>query len=69
MSEPEYIAQTFEREHTRDPQAWFSRRMDEAREKGLRYLRFTHDNGGLLIEVWSERWPQDQGEPRWQMTY
>jgi len=68
MGEPEYIAQTFEADNCRDGEAkrnWFKARMEDARERGLRYPRFTIDHGGLLIEVWRERWPQDQGEPRW----
>lgn len=68
MAEPEYIAQTFEPDHCRDGEAqraWFDERSREAQEKGLRYPRLTIDHGGLLIEVWRDFWPRDQGEPRW----
>lgn len=68
MTEPIYIAQTFEREHTITNyaiKAWFSERSKEARERGAPFGRATFSSdGGLLFEAWTEG-PDDQGAPRW----
>lgn len=69
MSEPIYIAQTFETEHLVDPvaaRAWFAARGVEAHDRGATYPRMTvnDDQTGLLFEAWTEK-PKDQGDPRW----
>jgi hypothetical protein len=66
MTEPFYIAQTGERSHLDDPQAWFRKRAIEAREEGGKWLRATIGDGLLLFECWKNR-PKDEGDPRWIM--
>lgn len=79
MSEPDYVAQTFEAQHTASDMtalAWWQQRADEAKAKGCTFLRLTSDffpvrtergtveRAGLLFEAWIVR-PEDQGAPRW----
>ncbi len=70
MSEPIYIAQTFEPEHVEMPLDWWRARWREAVEEGATWPRYSWTDDepyGLLIEAWEER-PHDQGEPRWSLT-
>lgn len=75
MTEPFYIAQTFEPEHVESVEAkrkWFRSRFEEAnkQDKDFRMfwrLTFSDDGLGLLLECWSER-PDDQGAPRWSLA-
>jgi hypothetical protein len=64
MTEPFYIAQTGERRHLDNPQAWFCRRAMEARNEGGKWPRMTVGDGLLLFECWRDR-PKDEGAPRW----
>lgn len=71
MSEPDYIAQTFEPEHVaeRDSMyAWFDVQAAEARKIGCTFPRYSRseDGTGVLFEAWKVR-PFDQGEPRWHL--
>tara|TARA_R110000796_G_scaffold15155_1_gene48686 strand:+ start:730 stop:957 length:228 start_codon:yes stop_codon:yes gene_type:complete len=69
MSDPIYVAQTFDPEHCDSQfskQEWFRERAGEASEKGATFGRYSvwPDGTGLLIEGWTKR-PADQGEQRW----
>lgn len=70
MSEPIYIAQTFEPEHMKGKAAldWWRARGAEAIAKGATFPRYSwrEDPPGLLIECWEQR-PDDQGEQRWSL--
>ena len=71
MSEPVYIAQTFEPDHMESHatrRQWLDERLAEAIKKGGKSMRATvsDDGAGLLLEVWSSVYPpNDQGAPRW----
>jgi hypothetical protein len=67
--EPEYLAQTAETSGGDERQVWIRFRADEARSRGITFFRAAYDDKQnlLLLEGWKER-PEDQGEPRWQMT-
>lgn len=72
MSEPFFIAQTFEPKHvesTISRLGWWAGQEIEARSLGGTFPRYaiSEDGRGLLFECWKDR-PKDQGEPRWQMT-
>jgi len=69
MSEPDYIAQTFEADHVADHGTmydWFDRQGAEAKKIGCAFPRYTRseDGNGLLFEAWKSR-PSEQGAPRW----
>ena len=71
MSEPFFIAQTFEPDVVGDAeaaQAWVQLRVEEAAAEGGTFARCTFSDAGdgLLFECW-EGVPADQGEPRWQL--
>lgn len=71
MTEPSYIAQTAEPMEADARRGWIRRAAQEAREKGITFMRVTVDDALnpkiTLLEGW-ESPPDDQGEPRWQMT-
>lgn len=71
MTEPVYIAQTFEARHQRtqeDIRLWFNEAAADASRYGGKFARFTYIEGGkgLLIEVWDKP-PRTMGKPRWQL--
>ena len=71
--EPEYLAQTADfADRTPDERRqWFQMRAGDAHRKGMTWLRFTVDHADnptmALVEGWIVQ-PEDDGEPRWQMT-
>lgn len=70
--EPDFIAQTFEKEHLLDSATWIHNTAKDFNEKGATFARVSveqddHVYTGLLFEGWKVR-PVDQGEPRWQLT-
>lgn len=69
MSDPLFIAQTFEKKNTMSEEAallWFHVRVEQAKKIGATFFRYSwrDDDSGLLLEGWEEQ-PKDQGEPRW----
>ncbi len=72
MTEPVYVAQTFEAEHVTNQDtmtAWFKMRIDEAAARGATWFRYsyTEKGDGLLIEAWVKQptVEQGEGEQRW----
>lgn len=74
-TEPIYIAQSFEAEHTASSDAamqWWGQQLAEAREKNdaeRLWPRFSWtpegtEPRGILIEVWDQK-PAEEGAPRW----
>lgn len=72
MTDPIYVAQTFEAETLADPRRsseWLRACAVDAHEKGATWARATVDDerGGLIYEAWAKR-PKDQGAPRWALS-
>lgn len=72
ITEPVFLAQTFDADHTSTKDAvwaWLHARAREAQAKGVTFARlsWTEKCDGLLYEGWTEQ-PPEQGEPRWMMA-
>lgn len=72
MNEPAFIAQTFDNEHTHNPEAakaWLAKAHADAKAAGCTYGRTTctDDISGFLYEGWLKR-PKDEGAQRWSVT-
>lgn len=67
--EPEYLAQSGEPMPPDERLVWIEFHVEAAKAKGMTFFRSTYDEDHdlTLFEGWKER-PEDQGEPRWQMS-
>ena len=72
MAEPEMIFQTVISEQDEDARrVWWLARGDEARERGMTWLRcsYHHDQPEILLfEAWRERPSEGEGELRFNLT-
>lgn len=73
-TEPFYIKQhgSFGSLTPQERREWFASCAKEASEEGGKLKRFSVDDADNptmgLVESWEEKWVDDQGEPRWQLT-
>jgi hypothetical protein len=69
--EPFYIRQSHEIKTDDERLVWFRECASEARAVGAHLCRFSShsdDANMLLVEGWKEKYVQDQGNIRWQLT-
>ena len=73
MTEPFYVVQTAEPEHTATTEsriAWFKHHSNQAKIEGATFPRYSLRNAPklmLLFEAWKTQ-PKDQGAQRWALT-
>ena len=70
MSEPEFLAQPAEPMSSDERMIWIRAQVEAGRASGATFFRAAQHPDIpelLLVEGWNER-PDDQGEPRFQMT-
>ena len=68
--EPDYLAQTGDFKVPVAGQHWIRERSFWARKIGCRHIRasWSPEHELLLIEAWKVK-PDDEGDPRWQLTH
>lgn len=68
-TEPDYLAQTGEHKTPQEQREWIKQRGNEAKQQGCVHARYSWSDahGLLLFEGWKAP-PDDEGEPRFQLT-
>lgn len=66
MSDPDFVAETFDAYDYTHALQWWKGMVDHAKSRGCTWPRFSWDDErrGLLFEAWKER-PENEGQQRW----